>query len=491
MSSHNDNAVASVKSEPSLRQQQATRTDDNDDQRTAPAVVLSASHNNNCSADADHDHHSYQVPIRDAAAPRTPATPHRRSRSSRNDTTTISSQGQPVQQPVQLSLQDRLTATALAGTLELLKQVGGVTLSTTGALVAPPLHVTRTILLPHLWAAAKDYLTTASPVRLKDWFRIFSSSIYHVIHTLEHTETGHAFRSRLLIVLADLVECLAADTTRQCLLDGMSAVVKWSEAVHTPEFKAFLEQLAVTGCRWLDAASNGRNKLLLHNLQQAAWSACALLADPATTTALAEVTAYLCYALEMEQHQQHAERTTTATTIGGGSTTSANRLRQERNQYQRALIDKDTLDAGRTVEEVILSSLGGVPPFSQAGGGDDGTSSSVPHSIVCDVHASAAAAAATVDRMANNTANTGSNPEWDQGSSSIRQQKVEEKMQQNNDDDGTSVASQEWHERARNDVNVPFLREGTTGRPCASCQAKSTTPTARTGESSDSVARAK
>lgn len=70
----------------------------------------------------------------------------------------------------------------------------------------------------------------------------------------------------------------------------------------TPETKEFLEQLATLGVRLLDAAGSGKTKQLIHNSKDLAWKGIEMATDPATTVALAEVTAHLCHALE-DAHQ--------------------------------------------------------------------------------------------------------------------------------------------------------------------------------------------
>lgn len=130
----------------------------------------------------------------------------------------------------------------------------------------------------------------------------------------------------------------------------------------TPQMKALLDQLGVLSCRCIDAASSGRNKQLWLDVWSTIWSGTAVLADPATTMALAEVTAHLCHALEMEEavhrkkmvQQQKKTNNTTST----GATAAQRRYR--RNQYQTAAyVNPDlTLDPDVSVEDVIVSSLG-------------------------------------------------------------------------------------------------------------------------------------
>lgn len=125
------------------------------------------------------------------------------------------------------SLQDQV----LQGTLELLKIVSGATLSTTGKLIQPPLHVTQQILLPALWGAFKDFLNQYTPLRVKDWFRIFESSVHHLVTVIGNTAKGRIFQSKLHSVGDGIVDCLSSDASRQAIMDGMAAWVKLAEAL--------------------------------------------------------------------------------------------------------------------------------------------------------------------------------------------------------------------------------------------------------------------
>jgi hypothetical protein len=125
------------------------------------------------------------------------------------------------------SLQDQV----LQGTLELLKMAGGATLSTTGKLIQPPLHVTQHLLLPALWGALKDFLNQYTPLRVKDWFRILESSVHHLVTVIGNTAKGRIFQSKLHSVGDGIVDCLSSDASRQAIMDGMAAWVKLAEAL--------------------------------------------------------------------------------------------------------------------------------------------------------------------------------------------------------------------------------------------------------------------
>jgi hypothetical protein len=118
-----------------------------------------------------------------------------------------------------------------SSSLEFLKLAGGVTLSTTGKLVAPPLHITRTILLPGMIAALAEYIDHVTPTRAKDWFRIISSSAGHMWQVLKNTHRGKLFRDKIQTVGSDVLVILSENETRQAFMDSMSCGVKLSEAL--------------------------------------------------------------------------------------------------------------------------------------------------------------------------------------------------------------------------------------------------------------------
>lgn len=109
------------------------------------------------------------------------------------------------------------------------------------------------------------------------------------------------------------------------------------------------------GCRVVDVAAMDRNKKLIHDFFELIWSGVELANDPATTVAMAEVAAYLCHALEMEDAAIHD--------IGKKReeiNQKAAQQRRERDQYQKSTYQDSYLfsDPNATVEEVILSALG-------------------------------------------------------------------------------------------------------------------------------------
>jgi hypothetical protein len=259
------------------------------------------------------------------------------------------------------------------------------------------------------------------------------------------------------IVAADVVSCLCADSTRQVLVDAMATLVKLAEWCATTEAHNVSLQATLTVCRAIDALSSGRCKLLAYDVRAAWTAAVALAADPVTITALAEVTAYLCYALEMEEsalaaaaaaaattaaaapHGPRGDDGTTATVRSGMATRSGPQRRRERNYYQNITATQaDTLQGGRSVEDVILGSLGTTGMTNASTELDDPSTATTPI-----IHNS---------NPTHNGRNTA--PEDAATTSSLSTAPTGSATAAN-------VDGHEWHhERARRDVNVQALRLG-------------------------------
>jgi len=118
-----------------------------------------------------------------------------------------------------------------SGILDVLGAAAGVTLSTTGKLVAPPLHVTKTLLLPGLLALFVDTLDAITPLWVQDWFRIISSSLHHLMVVLGNTEKGQLFSNQVYVVLQDMLQVFSSTETRQVLVDAMATSVRLAGAL--------------------------------------------------------------------------------------------------------------------------------------------------------------------------------------------------------------------------------------------------------------------
>jgi len=114
-----------------------------------------------------------------------------------------------------------------SGMLDILGTAVGVT----GKIVAPPLHVTKTVILPGLLALFVDTMDAITPPRVQDWFRILTSSVHHLITVLGNTEKGQIFTNQVGIVLQDILQTFSAPESRQVLVDGMATSVKFASAL--------------------------------------------------------------------------------------------------------------------------------------------------------------------------------------------------------------------------------------------------------------------
>jgi hypothetical protein len=118
-----------------------------------------------------------------------------------------------------------------SGVLEALNRAAGLTLSTTGTLMLPPLLMTKNVLLPGLLALFIDTMDSVTPPRVKDWLRILSSSVYHLFSVLGSTTRGKSFSDQFVRVLRDIVQVMSAPESRQVLVDGMACTVKLADAL--------------------------------------------------------------------------------------------------------------------------------------------------------------------------------------------------------------------------------------------------------------------
>lgn len=118
------------------------------------------------------------------------------------------------------------------GMLDTLNVVAGITLSTTGTILSPPIALTRAI-IPSILAIIVDALDKATPQRLQDWFRILSSSVYHlfVVLVAGSTDRGRRFRDQITQVAHSFVEAWSAPESRQVIVDGMATGIKLTDAL--------------------------------------------------------------------------------------------------------------------------------------------------------------------------------------------------------------------------------------------------------------------
>ncbi|KAL7557862.1 hypothetical protein ACA910_010913 [Epithemia clementina (nom. ined.)] len=383
------------------------------------------------------------------------------------------------------SLSDQVLASALAGTVGFLKLAGGLTLTATGKVVAPPLHITRTVVLPQLWAATVDAVSQATPQRLKDWLRILQLAVVQFISVLRHTERGLEFRQCLLLFLDDLLDCISSDATRQVVVDVTASVVQLGQALYTPEMQQFSIQATITACRILEAANSGRVQQALLDGQELLWATLALWADPETMAAVAEVTAYLCYALEMENAILDGSA---AVSSSSHSQTKQQRRQRQLHRHQqrrknRGIFQKTTYqdrillrNPNTTVEEAILSSLGVMDSSTTNHHKHHHSRTSINKSknrknnnTEQHTHSSSASQSSSANKTETGQLESISGQELQQPKQQQQQQPeahkdVEQRLQLNPETPATASAATNWDDLARKDVNVIYMRDQITQR---------------------------
>ena len=241
--------------------------------------------------------------------------------------------------------------------LETMNIIAGVTLSTTGKIVKPPLAVTKNILLPAMVAIIIDVMETVTPILIQDWFKIVSSSLYHFFHVFlsGSTVTGTKFRKQSTVVAQSFMETISAPECQQAVIDTVTTGIKLIDVVATPESQLLLEQLSILGCRYVDVLSSGKSKAFIHNMKDLIWTGIEVLHDPTTTLALAEVTAHLCHALEEFNDEENNTTTVAATAARRSVRDAQNKVTYLNNP---CLISNNKHPHHDSIEQIILSSLG-------------------------------------------------------------------------------------------------------------------------------------
>ena len=183
------------------------------------------------------------------------------------------------------SLSDQIAGAAVQGTLDFLRIAGGLTLSTTGKLVAPPLHVTQTVVLPQLWAATRAYLLEHFP-----WIAVIEAAISNLWQVLVDTPQGREWQRQSIETLT----CFALQPSlKPVLVEGMACVVKTAHGDQDVVLQYALWTRRVA--EWLASLPYSLLADWIHDTAR-------LVAHPRTTLALAKLTAQVCHALEAGTH---------------------------------------------------------------------------------------------------------------------------------------------------------------------------------------------
>jgi hypothetical protein len=182
-----------------------------------------------------------------------------------------------------------------------LRFFSGVTISTTSAILRPPLRMTQSFVLPEIGYSLSQYYNDITPERIKLWLQVLPSFLIQTVQVLSQTERGVALGTKLSSTASIGIETLSTEEMMQVLLSSVALWIKVAHALKTPEVHEALAHNADLACQWLDALSSSGMKRLITEIRELVWTAIQLAADHQTTAALANVTATLCHALESGQ----------------------------------------------------------------------------------------------------------------------------------------------------------------------------------------------
>mmetsp|Transcript_20832 Transcript_20832/g.30879 ORF Transcript_20832/g.30879 Transcript_20832/m.30879 type:complete len:433 (-) Transcript_20832:141-1439(-) len=154
------------------------------------------------------------------------------------------------------------------------------------------------------WAAYFfNIIKDLTPQRARDLVRIFGNATVSFVDLLQIPD-GEKFRNAFLKVIDTFITTLSSYKGRQLVIDGTATVVKIAEALDTPETKAAVQQGAVVMARFFDVLASEETKNFLQASADASCKLFELANSPEATVMIAEFTANVVHALEVE-HEQH------------------------------------------------------------------------------------------------------------------------------------------------------------------------------------------
>ena len=149
-----------------------------------------------------------------------------------------------------------------------------------------------------------------APRRIRDWLRIVQTSMQNGLQIITQTPQGRELSEETIETAFHAKRLLTSANSRQLLVESVGSYVKLIDALRTPETKAFLTSLPVILCRIADTLASGDAKCLYHSSTEVILKLIETIGQPETTLALAEITAELCYVLEMEREFYDPRRRT-------------------------------------------------------------------------------------------------------------------------------------------------------------------------------------
>eukprot|EP00984_Skeletonema_dohrnii_P030836 scaffold22661_cov157-Skeletonema_dohrnii-CCMP3373.AAC.6 len=265
--------------------------------------------------------------------------------------------------PLPKALTDLLLQTAILG------------IDTTAKLSKPTLALTKNTLLPQIILPLLTELwETYAPDRLQTWMKVLPSSLKNVHDLLWETNAGKQFGQTSFQLGEDVVDMISSEVARQYCIDVTVVLIKFMDALHTPEVRKLLDQFAISMCRLVDVMSSGKAKQIWFDVSDTIWAALEVGSDDVMVMALAEGCAKVCFALERER--ESLKRRKRGGVGGDGSDEvgrsgkvkterliAASRRRKERDQRQMETYPpgKEVLrgEGGRAdIEDALMDGLG-------------------------------------------------------------------------------------------------------------------------------------
>lgn len=203
-----------------------------------------------------------------------------------------------------------------------------------------------------------------TPIRIQTWMKVLPPTLSNVYDLLWESESGTVLGSKLNDVRDDIIDTASTHTARQCVIDFTVLLIKWMEALHTPEIHALLDQSAVTICRFVDVWSSGKAKQLWLDLSSSLWAAIEVGSDPLVVMTLAEGCAQICFALEEERASLKAYREREFTA-------GRRKVRDERQKEMYPVDGGGEVSGREGVEKALMHTLSGERKYSSdsLGGG--------------------------------------------------------------------------------------------------------------------------
>ncbi|KAL7465125.1 hypothetical protein ACHAXS_005456 [Conticribra weissflogii] len=230
-------------------------------------------------------------------------------------------------------------------------------IDTTAKLSKPTFALTRNTLLPQFFIPLlQEVWEQYAPARLQTWFKVVPSYLKNLGAVMWDTEPGKELGEKWNQLADNLVDMASSEVSRQCWIDFTVGLIKILESLHTPEFKALLDQSAVGMCRFVDVFSSGKAKQVWFDIGDTLWALVEVGNDPLVVTSLAEGCAQICFALENERDSLKARRLNDVTAA------TSRRKARDRRQMETYPPGKMVVVEGggeETVKKAFLSSLGG------------------------------------------------------------------------------------------------------------------------------------